>query len=592
MSSFEDSQRSYYLSEINRAIPASRTANTPTITNTLGTVDPLLPHFSTNFDPTQFTSTFSSGSDVVKKDMTCRSNSSPSTGMRGAASRTGCGWWYIDNPNLQSVGAYGSRRGPMSPTLDTKYGPGEWIWDLNDAVRREGEKSAKKITSCEAIQYSSFPNMGWCPSTNSAIVTDGKGKPAFPNTPNGNCQGTIITSANQCNPTYVCQGLGSPNDDGSVRIYTQAECNQLNGNWYPGGECLKAEGGSWSWDCRALNPGAPSYSNSDSNTTGTSCVDGNLSPGCLKKIVEGQCNSSGTLAQALDSGYASKDQVANDMNSVLLERNFTLPSGIMNDGKMSQRDAINAVTKLKGWSNDSNYRTAGAANNLCYGSPFDMCAIPTNTTTPFSATCITRLAQAAGWSPNGTAMPSKSMTDWNKLNTWGDVLGQISSWKDLADKPNPKQLEYVKKVYGMSASYPDRCPSVTVGEHCAANAGWQRTVPGAGTFYADEDFPAGASYIVVPARTTAELTNAGGQVQTVVGPNEFNFCSRGGFNDNVKKIVVYLTGFKPAEPYDNGKIYAGGDRVIFQDSTYMLPNAIGGAGYYPGYPNAGWVKQG
>ena len=146
MAAFGDSQRSYYLSEINRAIPASSIATTPTITSALGTSDPLLPSFRTNFDPTQFTSTFAVGSNVVQKDQACRSIA-PSTGMRDSTSRTGCGWWYIDNPNLQSVGAYGSRRGPMSPTLDTQYGPGEWIWDIKEAIQREGLKAANKVTS-------------------------------------------------------------------------------------------------------------------------------------------------------------------------------------------------------------------------------------------------------------------------------------------------------------------------------------------------------------------------------------------------------------------------------------------------------------
>ena len=128
MPSFGDNQRSYYLSEINRAIPASSIKTAPTITNALGTVDPLLPVFRTNFDPTQFTSTFATGSDVVTKDRVCREIFVPSLGMRGDdSSRTGCGWWFVENGT--SIGAYGSRRGPMSPTLDKDYGPGEWIWD-------------------------------------------------------------------------------------------------------------------------------------------------------------------------------------------------------------------------------------------------------------------------------------------------------------------------------------------------------------------------------------------------------------------------------------------------------------------------------
>jgi hypothetical protein len=88
-------------------------------------------------------------------------------------------------------------------------------------------------------------------------------------------------------------------------------------------------------------------------------------------------------------------------------------------------------------------------------------------------------------------------------------------------------------------------PPITLSEHCGRGAGWQRNISRAGTFYAGSDFPGDASYIVVPQGATAELTNASNQTQTVVGPGEFNFCSRGGFNDNTKKIVLYSTGYKP-----------------------------------------------
>ena len=50
-----------------------------------------------------------------------------------------------------------------------------------------------------------------------------------------------------------CGNLGSPSADNNIRVYTKSECDQLGGNHYPSGECLKPEGGSWSWDCRDLN---------------------------------------------------------------------------------------------------------------------------------------------------------------------------------------------------------------------------------------------------------------------------------------------------------------------------------------------------
>lgn len=50
-----------------------------------------------------------------------------------------------------------------------------------------------------------------------------------------------------------CGFYGYPSSDGNIRLYTQKDCSNLNGNFYPNGECLKREGGSYSWECRELN---------------------------------------------------------------------------------------------------------------------------------------------------------------------------------------------------------------------------------------------------------------------------------------------------------------------------------------------------
>lgn len=50
------------------------------------------------------------------------------------------------------------------------------------------------------------------------------------------------------NPTggIICKKLGKISSDGSKRIFTSDECNKLGGKFYPNGECLKPQGGSWS----------------------------------------------------------------------------------------------------------------------------------------------------------------------------------------------------------------------------------------------------------------------------------------------------------------------------------------------------------
>ena len=36
-----------------------------------------------------------------------------------------------------------------------------------------------------------------------------------------------------------------------IKLYTKAECDNIGGKWYENGECLKKEGGSYSWDNRS-----------------------------------------------------------------------------------------------------------------------------------------------------------------------------------------------------------------------------------------------------------------------------------------------------------------------------------------------------
>jgi len=79
-------------------------------------------------------------------------------------------------------------------------------------------------------------------------------------------------------PTPPCYDYGKPSVDNNIRLYTQEECTKnLNGNFYSNGECIKKEGGSYSWDCRYLN--ASESSNNlvlwlDANDGSTLIVDG------------------------------------------------------------------------------------------------------------------------------------------------------------------------------------------------------------------------------------------------------------------------------------------------------------------------------
>ncbi len=53
----------------------------------------------------------------------------------------------------------------------------------------------------------------------------------------------------------MCDYSGYPSADGNIRLFTESECAAKGGVWAVSGngECLRPEGGSYSWDCREKN---------------------------------------------------------------------------------------------------------------------------------------------------------------------------------------------------------------------------------------------------------------------------------------------------------------------------------------------------
>jgi hypothetical protein len=415
MSGFENRQKSYYNNEINRVLPVhTRSFDNATINAALGILDPETGVSSTN--TTNITSGLGGSSNATaQRDSECRAIPSPGPAMRSAGARTGCGWWYTPNPTSISTGAYGTRRGPMSPNLDTQYGTGQWIWDPVEAQRLEGMKQTARIASCPDIQFSKVPNVGWCPSTNMALVTDGNGNPAYPQYAGGDCPGgNIIMSANACPPPSPPGGNGGGSGGGGGGIANQCQPNS----------------------------------------------NGALGPACLQSLTNMSCSPAGTLSLALSSGYAGSYAPFNDVNAILSERGFSLPSGIINDGKITTANAISAVSALRtaAGATDGSRATA-AAQNLCFGTAFNPCAIAATDSGPFPPQCITQAALAMGYSQNGTALPNQAgMTAWNKLNNWQTVLTTLTSMKQMADTSgvgtSQQQATAIQQVYGLSVKYP------------------------------------------------------------------------------------------------------------------------------------------
>ena len=395
-----------------------------TLDAALVNTDPVMPTsgITQRSDVNSLVSTFNTQSNVLKRDSDCRSIPYPGSAMRVADARTGCGWWHVDNPNIPSSGAYGSRRGPMSPTLDKQVGPGRWIWDTQEAYKAESQKQASKIKSCPDLQFSQISAIGWCPSTSRAVVTDGLGFPAYPLSVGGDCPGgNIIMNGGSC-PPPPSDSVGGGGTTAGMSASTTTLCQ-------PG-------------------PG------------------GVLSPACLQALTKMACSPAGTLAQALTSGYAGTSSSVSAANSYLQQRGFSLNSGIMNDGKVDTGTALASVAQLRRLANSGDgSKPTLAAQNLCSGTPFDPCAFRGDDVGPFPAACITQAAIAKGYSPNGTLLPAKiGMAYWTDpyYKNWAAVTGNLDTWKRIADTGANGSMVYspqdqagaIQKVYGVGVKWP------------------------------------------------------------------------------------------------------------------------------------------
>jgi hypothetical protein len=400
---FEQRQQQYFTQELNRALPSSTDANTLELA--LGNIDPTV-NGQQILDTRGFLSDFGINGGAMKRDAECRAIPYPSPAMRAPDARVGCGWWFSQNPAVPSTGAYGARRGPMNPNLE---GPGKWIWDPKEAAKLEGQKTSARFRTCPDIQYSPNPNIGWCPSTGRALMTDG-GKPAYPQMAGGDCPGEIIMNAANC-PAPARSGTGTGMTD---------LCTPINGK---------------------------------------------LSPACLQSLASWSCSSNGLLATSLGSGYAGTSDTFNATNKYLLQRGFTLHAGIVNDGRLTVQDALNSVKGLKSMADGS--QASGAAMKMCYGTPFDPCALKPTDKGPYDPQCITQKALSMGYSPAGKLLPSNiGMGYWNQAPTWQNVIEYLTWWKNVADL-GPSfagqnvsiqlQLGGIDNVYGISVPDPTLC---------------------------------------------------------------------------------------------------------------------------------------
>ena len=449
------------------------------------------------------------------------------SGSQDPNSNMRCGWVYNNKTPSAGRGAYGTQDGAFNTSAT-----GTWMWDLNAAKQKYHKSICDQVTNCQDIDASIYGSRcGWDKQGGKAIPIM-NGRVAYPDNPVMSCPPTnLVTSGKSCPPVSV-----SPSTPAGV-------CSPL--------------------------------------------PNGRLSRNCLiQKTKDAGCSDEGTLAAALSKGSDTNyiDQLKQSKAFEIYQQR-AIPNlnevSLKNGNYNTTADALNDFKNINDIAESDLQRGLEyAARDLCFKKgtmeKFDFCSeLPDNAPPPFSLDCLQKAFLRGGGQKTGTQYPSaQTIGSWNALPNWKAVNDRVArlisqakqegfkgsvkeSWADMnaVSAARKRQEEAMVAAYGISLEDKSKIPPpvksgsagysgplARVNEHCAKDNGWIRDLPGIGVFKAGEHFPADSSYITVPAGLIAYLVNGRGETQTVLGPGEFNFCHRGGFNDGVREITIGMAG--------------------------------------------------
>jgi hypothetical protein len=346
---------------------------------------------------------------------------------------------------------------------------------------------------------------GWCTKSGKAVPISNK-QVAYPTDSSMRCPAKkLITSSGSCN-----QGFRNPSSN-------------IQGFANPS-RCTTLPNGAFSRDC------------------------------LLQKVLGAGCSDAGTLHKALQAG-SDNDYMSNLRKQAawsIYQQRAVVPldeTGLQT-GKISISSALNGFSKVQDQAASAeNGPLQYAARDLCYTAgeldQYDFCAEISDTKYgPFTLDCLQKAFLKGGGQKIGKKYPSESnAAQWNSIGTWSQVKAAIKTLRNnTRSTDRVTQENAMIDFYGILLENKQTPvpPPAMLGQNCLKGSGWQKAL-GIGTWTAGSGFKPDASYITVPEGLTVELITTGGLKQVIDGPDEFNFCTKNGFNDSVKQISVFLT---------------------------------------------------
>jgi len=374
----------------------------------------------------------------------CRSASHPSKlPKRPKGATVACGWWYVADPTVPSIGTLGTKDKPIFP--DTLPGGGEWIWDIPIAIMKEDIKRCKQIKNCDLIDMKELKGMcGFCSDLGYSVPVDSKGTERFPDVVS--CGTIPIRNSKSCPKPVApiktpeghdCGTYGRSSNDGVLRLYTKEECSAIDSeaSVTPDGQCIKAGGGSYSIDCRNLNaPVVNEPAICDPNSKGK------LSRACLIYLCKGMgYTPAGAIMRILSDPLGKPNEMDKLAISIMNSIGVPVPNALIGGGDIDAVSAKNQYYKLMmATHNAKSDNNREAAKWLVFGTnKFDPCNISDSMRGPFIEQCIQREFRKAGCQPAGSRYPSKPQ-DFGKYYNykWSAVKAEFAALRKNMSNPN------------------------------------------------------------------------------------------------------------------------------------------------------------
>jgi hypothetical protein len=435
---FTDGQEKYYTDQLTKEIPVNPGINFGRVSNSIQNAStnniPASKRFTESLSNRLFTDSTSKFTEADAKF--CRSASHPSKlPARPPNATLACGWWYVDDLSVPSVGALGTRENPLFST-SLPVG-GQYIWDIATASMKEDIKRCRQITNCTIVDIPDLEGKcGFCPDKGYAIPTNRNGGEKYPDIQS--CNTDLILTSQYCPKQPATTGVAALEND------------------YVGGFAVSAPDEERNSTPDDTVNGVAAISDSISRFNDVCDPDDNgiLSRECLLSLSKGMGYTSGGAVVAMLTdprrGLSDMDAIA---IQILTNIGVSIPAALYGSGDIdfgSAKELYYKIMLVSSQGTKELYRQA--ANWLVYGTnEFNPCDLADDAQGPFFAQCIQQEFRKAGCQPAGAAYP-KTMEQFGQFfySKWANVKTQFADlYSSLSDDDGEVQDEAARNCLGI-----------------------------------------------------------------------------------------------------------------------------------------------